>query len=121
MDESESADSAPVVRFKRRKLAHPRARLDTDATPIPLPDDLSSKASNSPRIATGDTESEVPNLKEILRNRKKPHNRVRDVARKVEQKSDALVIVDDASKPAAYSDRFVAQTGQVVGVEDKQM
>ncbi|KAF1832478.1 hypothetical protein BDW02DRAFT_502952 [Decorospora gaudefroyi] len=115
---------APAIRFKRRKTAHPRR--------VPLEDDAPViSASQSPDAATPgdaptppdefkDEEESVPNLKEILRNRKRPRDRLKETARKAEGSSTALVQVD-APRPNQYTSRFVAQTGQVVDRDDKQM
>ncbi|KAH7115321.1 hypothetical protein B0J11DRAFT_561860 [Dendryphion nanum] len=129
-DIAENDETAPTFRFKRRKIAYPRARLESDASPAPVPAEASLQVP-SPLITDtasttsphDDTEEDVPNLKDILKNRKKPRHRFQEtILRKPEVKSDALVHVGEA--PLAqhkYSDRFVAQTGQVVGTDDRQM
>jgi hypothetical protein len=118
-------ETAPAFRFKRRKLAHPRRSVfDDTAEPAPVSTAATSAdapaALSMPQISAEEPGDGVPNLKEIIRNRKRPQHRMREVARKAEQRPDALVPVD-APKPDLYRGKFVAQTGQVVDQDDKQM
>ena len=114
----------PVVRFKRRKTIHPkRIQLAEDAPVISAsqsPDTTAPYDALSPQQGANDEEESVPNLKEILRNRKRPRDRLRETARKPEVGRTELVQVD-APRPDQYTSRFVAQTGQVVERDDKQM
>ncbi|KAF2008449.1 hypothetical protein BU24DRAFT_429304 [Aaosphaeria arxii CBS 175.79] len=123
----EGETTAPPVRFKRRKLAHPRRSTLADNDDAPS-DHLATTVQTSNGQSNDhdhDNHEDVPNLKEILRNRRRPHDRLREAARKAEQKSDALVHVEQQDlqprNETPYVDRFVAQTGQVVGKEDQQM
>jgi len=124
MSTIQDTDAAPVVRFKRRKVAHSkRVYAEEDAptvsdsrTPdIEAPIDVAS----SPKDAREEDDS-VPNLKEIIRARKRPRDRLKDVARKTEVPNSELIQVE-APRDGQYTSRFVAQTGQVVDREDKQM
>lgn len=117
-------NSAPSIRFKRRKVAHPkRTYLDDDVPTISKPvspdDSAAQDVTPSLKEAIYDEES-VPNLKEILRNRKRPRDRMRDTVRKAEAPKMELVQVE-GPKSDRYSSRFIAQTGQVVDRDDKQM
>ncbi|KAF1942496.1 hypothetical protein EJ02DRAFT_375503 [Clathrospora elynae] len=115
----------PSVRFKRRKVAHPkRAYLDEDASTISAsrsPSTATPSDAPSPPQEVHDGEESVTNLKEILRNRKRPRDRLREVARKAETPRTELVQVDASPQPDQYTSRFIAQTGQVVDRDDKQM
>jgi hypothetical protein len=117
----EEDSTAPSFRFKRRKTAHAkRACIDGDAPTIA--EDQSPDASTSrdaPEVVQDEEES-VPNLKEILRNRKRPRDRFKDVTRKTEVPQTDLVQAE-VPRPDQYTSRFVAQTGQVVDSSDKQM
>ena len=118
--------------FKRRKLTHPkRARVDEDnsssTTVVQMPDSAAvdievsvpaAPAAVSPSNEPGDA---VPTLKEILRQRKRPNQRFRDAARKPEGARAAAPVHVEAPKADLYAGRFVAQTGQVVDRDDKQM
>jgi hypothetical protein len=114
---------APAIRFKRRKTTHPkRVVTEDDATTVSAshsPDAGAPQDAPSPSKEADDEES-VPNLKEILRNRKRPRDRLKETGRKVEAPRTELVNVD-APPPDQYTGRFVAQTGQVVDRDDKQM
>jgi hypothetical protein len=124
MTSIEEDSTIPTFRFKRRKVNHPkRIRVDDDdATPFAAQASTADPASDarSPTKEAGEDEDPTPNLKEILRNRKRPRDRVRDVARKTEVPRTELVEVD-APGPDRYTSRFVAQTGHVVDTDDKQM
>lgn len=117
-------NSEPTFRFKRRKIGHPRrAQLDNDSPGASTPESptTSTPVDAGSVRATHEDDEVAPNLKEILRNRRRPRDRLREAARKVEiTKSQALVQVD-APKQDVYSNRFVAQTGQVIDQDDKQM
>lgn len=123
----------PVFRFKRRKIVNQkRVRIDeaesspsstsqapNASTPVDAQD---SPAALETQSLSAEPEDSVPNLKEILRARKRPRDRLREAARKVETtKAVALIPAADGPKPDQYSTRFVAQTGQVVDQDDKQM
>ncbi|KAF2703172.1 hypothetical protein K504DRAFT_451923 [Pleomassaria siparia CBS 279.74] len=124
-------DSEPAFRFKRRKLQpHKRVRLNEEEAsilpssqpPINAPHSPagSDRASQSPS-ADQDQEKSVPNLKEILRARKRPRDRLREAARKVESTKSVALVPADAPKPDQYSTRFIAQTGHIVDQDDQQM
>jgi hypothetical protein len=125
-------DTAPSFRFKRRKIAHPRKlqSLDSDASPTQLPD-VPLPTNDLPNLpapsAVEEDEEDVPNLTEILRQRKRPQERLKEAARKAAEKKGGpgpLVLHSDAGAPQGadqYSGRFVAQTGQVVDKDDEQM
>ncbi|KAF2876602.1 hypothetical protein BDV95DRAFT_664731 [Massariosphaeria phaeospora] len=126
MDERDQDNTETTPRFKRRKVAQAkRLRLDDDASSeadghprgpsAPVP-----KASTMHSVAT-EIEDAVPSLKEILRNRRRPRDRLKEAARNAEAtKAQALVHVD-VPKPGLYASRFIAQTGQVKDKDDKQM
>jgi hypothetical protein len=116
--------SAPTIRFKRRKTTHAK-RIQVDE------DGAVSASSNAPAAATAvdahtlleevdDEDESVLKLKEILRNRRRPRDRVKEVARKPEPPKTELVPFETPPQHS-YTSRFVAQTGQVVDRDDKQM
>ena len=124
MSTIQNTDAAPAVRFKRRKIAHSkRVHAEEDVptvsdsrTPhVEAPADVASP----PKDAREEHDS-VPNLKEIIRARKRTRDRLKDVARKTEVPNSELVRLE-APRDGHYTNRFVAQTGQVVDREDKQM
>jgi|TARA_R110002003_G_scaffold433_8_gene19752 hypothetical protein len=116
-------DPVSTVRFKRRKVTHPKrvcveehapAATTIQASDASVPVDTRSPFNGLP------AEDPVPNLKEILRNRRRPRDRTKEVVRKAEEATSGLVTVD-APREGHYTGRFVAQTGQVVDRDDKQM
>ncbi|CAI6335055.1 unnamed protein product [Periconia digitata] len=122
----------PTLRFKRRKTTHTRRVLNqddapnttaseapADSMPTPLSHTL-SPPSGAPENAEDDEEG-VPNLKEILRNRKRPRDRFREVAGKADATKSQSLVPTDAPKQDVYGNRFIAQTGQVVDADDHQM
>ena len=115
---------APAVRFKRRKLAHAkRVYADSDAHSVSESQTPNIEASIDVPLPPKDARDEddsVPNLKEILRNRRRPRDRMKDVARMTQAPKTEPVAVE-ASREGHYTSRFVAQTGQVVDRDDKQM
>ena len=93
--------------MKRRSASH-------------LPDAATLDDAQPPPKETNDEEESVPNLKEILRNRKRPRDRLKETVRKVEpSRTDSVQV--EAPRPDQYTSRFVAQTGQVVDRDDRQM
>ncbi|KZM25298.1 uncharacterized protein EKO05_0000607 [Ascochyta rabiei] len=121
MTTADDGNAAPSFRFKRRKTTHTkRARTDDEVT-VSL--DTQSPDAVTPPIApeaAQDEDESVPNLKEIIRNRKRPRDRLKDVARRTEAPQTQLV-QSEAPRPGQYTSRFIAQTGQVVDSSDKQM
>lgn len=131
-------DAAPAFRFKRRKTTHVRKiQLSSNNVPaqsLNTPVAVDSQTSAlTPTIHTypddlqtyveGDDDA-TPNLKEILRQRKRPQDRTREVARKAAERKIAVTSIQQYDEPAPgdkYSGRFVAQTGQVVDKDDEQM
>ncbi|CAG5186229.1 uncharacterized protein ALTATR162_LOCUS11524 [Alternaria atra] len=117
-------EAAPAIRFKRRKIAHPkRVYAEDDAPTVSAshsPDAATLNDAPPPLKEANDEEESVPNLKEILRNRKRPRDRLKETTRKAEPPRTELVQVE-APRPDQYTSRFVAQTGQVVDRDDKQM
>jgi hypothetical protein len=135
--------SAPAIRFKRRKLLHPkRAPIpDSDApseTAVASPPIISSSAEEASARILSEVHDEAdgaPNLREILRARKRPQDRMRDAARKAAERKNEqryqLVLREgsngdkegggEGGNADQYSGRFIAQTGQVVDVDDVQM
>ncbi|XPS98862.1 hypothetical protein M3J09_008055 [Ascochyta lentis] len=121
MTTADDENAAPSFRFKRRKTTHTkRARTDDDAA-VPL--DIQSPDAATPSVApeaAQDEDESVPNLREIIRNRKRPRDRLKDAARRTEAPRVELV-QSAAPRPDQYTSRFTAQTGQVVDSSDKQM
>ena len=132
-------DNAPAIRFKRRKLQHPKRAaagaqddiaVETVISPIPNP--ASADEQNDATASIG-YEDAAPNLKEILRMRKRPGDRVKDAARRAAERRTEIVLresgtdaVDGAIVPEdgrrdQYAGRFIAQTGQVVDVDEGRM
>lgn len=116
--------AVPAIRFKRRKTTHiKRVKADEDAAVRPnssTPDVASPTDAPAPPTAAHEDDP-APSLKEILRNRKRPRDRVKEAARKPELAKTELVPFDAPQQQNAYTSRFVAQTGQVVDRDDKQM
>ncbi|KAF3035090.1 hypothetical protein E8E12_002185 [Didymella heteroderae] len=112
--------AAPSFRFKRRKTAHAkRARVDEDTAESPGTRAFdATTADDAPGVAQDEEES-VANLKEIIRNRKRPRDRLKDVSRKAEPQTE--LVQAEVPRPDQYAGRFALQTGQVVDVSDKQM
>jgi hypothetical protein len=109
---------APTVHFKRRKTTHPK-RVYIEEGP-PTASDTRPNDATSPPPESREEDNAVPNLKDILRNRKRPRNRPKDTARKTEAPRSDMAAVD-TPRDTQYTGRFVAQTGQVVDRDDKQM
>jgi hypothetical protein len=123
MDTVQDETAVPAIRFKRRKVAHSkRVHINKDLSPIsdtqPAGMDSRIDAPSPPEQLTDD--DSIPNLRDIIRNRKRPRDRFRDTARNVEAPRTELVMVDTPQE-GHYTTRFVAQTGQVVDRDDKQM
>lgn len=120
----EEGNPAPAIRFKRRKVTHPkRVKVDDDGPAIPTsqpPNAATPEDAHSPPKEAHVEQDDVPNLKEIRRNLTRPRYRQGEPARKAEPSGTELVQVD-APSADAYRGRFVAQTGQVVERDDKQM
>ena len=114
----------PVVVFKRRKITHAkRTRLE----PVKDLAVAAPQSPNTPPVVEDDApileEDETSSaLKEILRNRKRPRDRLREAAARAElTKVQALVRREQDAPQQGYTGRFVPQTGQVVDREDEQM
>jgi hypothetical protein len=121
-------DPAPTVRFKRRKTAHSKrvyvAEEEQEVAPTApglQPRDAGTRVhdTTSPPSESQVEDDSILNLKDILRNRKRPRNRLKDVARKTETPRGELAA--DTSRDTQYTGRFVAQTGQIVDQDDTQM
>lgn len=118
MTGSPGQDEAPIIRFKRRKVTHPkRAPIDDNAREDTIEN---VPATQSPSQNHVDDDESALNLREALRNRKRPRERVKEVARKPDP-AENEVVVQDAPQQHPYTSRFIAQTGQVVDRDDKQM
>ena len=125
MAATQEEGSGSAIRFKRRKTTHPKrvaAEEDAPTVSISQPPDASS-AQHAPLLANeaNDDDESVPNLKEILRNRKRPRDRLKESVRKTDNPRMEVVHMDEAPRADQYTGRFVAQTGQVVDRDDKQM
>jgi hypothetical protein len=125
MADNHDESSEPVVRFKRRKIAHAKRvhgeKPLRSATETEAPD--ARNLSNDTALPIGEFQIEddsVPNLKDILRNRKRPRDRLKDATRKSEPPRTELAPVE-APREGLYTSRFIAQTGQVIDTDDKQM
>lgn len=120
MTSVEDDSAAPSFRFKRRKTTHTkRARIDDDTSTTPGDQAINAVAPRDAPEAVQDEEESGPTLKEILRNRKRPRDRLKDVSRKSEPQFE--LVHAEAPRPDQYAGRFAAQTGQVVDASDKQM
>ncbi|KAJ4303482.1 hypothetical protein N0V90_002377 [Kalmusia sp. IMI 367209] len=115
----------PTIKFKRRKIAHPkRTHLDTkDNLVVAAPQSTGLTPAHSDTAQSPTEDGTSLSLKEILRNRKRPRDRLREAAQRAElTKAQALVHREqDAPKQGLYASRFVAQTGQVVDKDDEQI
>ena len=114
----------PAVKFKRRKTTHakrPRVGVDSqDAVAAPQSPSTITDARDEALVLSDDYTSLT--LKEILRNRKRPRDRLREAAARAEvTKAQALVRREQDAPKQGYEQRFVPQTGQVVDREDQQM
>jgi hypothetical protein len=118
MASMQEAGLAPTVHFKRRKTAHAK-RVYVEKEP-PTASDSHPDDAASPPSESREEDNAVPNLKDILRNRKRPRNRPKDTARKTEAPRGDMAAAD-MPRDTQYTGRFVAQTGQVVDRDDKQM
>lgn len=99
-------NATPSFRFKRRKIAHPRrAHLDDDAP--------AETAAQTP---------DVPHTT-LFRGRRRRQDRIREGAHKAaDRNTQAPMQIDRAAEERdQYSGRFIAQTGQVIDRDDKQM
>lgn len=116
-------DSAPInFRFKRRKTTHTkRTPVNSDSAAPPDVQSLDVAATLNVPEALEDEEESVPNLKEIIRNRKRPRNRLKDAAPKAEAAPQTELVQTEAPRQDQYPSRFVSQTGHVVDSSDKQM
>jgi hypothetical protein len=126
MTSVEDDSTVPAFRFKRRKVNHPkRVRVDEDDTPEALvaqPPSTDAASNAPPPTKEAQEEDSMPNLREILRNRKRPRDRLRNIVRKTEASGTELVRTDAPEPgPDRYTSRFVSQTGHVVDKDDKQM
>lgn len=111
-----------VVRFKRRKIGHPRKTYVPDGnTSSDAPLDSPDSEAPTSQTPTIQDESSGSNLKEILRQRKRPQDRMREAARRAAEKKAETLVQTDMVKSDVYGGRFVAQTGQVVDKDDEQM
>lgn len=125
MPATQEDSAGPTVHFKKRKLTHPKRVYTEDDVPTVFasqpPDAAPPHDALLPsKEASHEEKESVPNLKEILRNRKRPRDRFKDTARKAEASMMDLV-PSEPSRQEQYTSRFVAQTGQVVDRDDKQM
>jgi hypothetical protein len=125
MADNHDESPEPVVRFKRRKGAHPkRVYTEEEARSVTGTEAQDSRnPSNYAALPTAESRIEddsVPNLKDILRNRKRPRDRLKDAARKSEPSRTELAPLE-APREGLYQSRFIAQTGQIVDTDDKQM
>lgn len=111
------------LRFKRRKTTHTkRARINDEGPATNNNEALDATSVQNAPEPVQDEEDSVPNLKEILRNRKRPRDRPKDATRRPEvSHMDPEHGQVDAPKQDRYTSRFVAQTGQVVDSSDAQM
>jgi hypothetical protein len=118
--------AAPAIRFKRRKIAHPkRVYAEEEMNPTTSESQAPGavmQSSEVPTLPAGprDEDDTVPNLKDIIRNRRRPRDRPKEVARQAEAPKADLVTLE-APREGHFTGRFIAQTGQVVDTDDKQM
>ena len=115
----------PAVKFKRRKTTHAkRVRYEVDshdAVAAPQSPRTIAVAGDEAQVLSDDDTSLT--LKEILRNRKRPRDRLREAAARAEvtKAQQALVRREQDAPKQGYEQRFVPQTGQVVDKEEQQM
>lgn len=124
MTSAQEEDFAPEVRFKRRKITHNKRMLTEDgaaATSISRsPDAPLPNYDSAPSNRDEDDGESLPNLKEILRARRRLRDRFKEPVRRPGSPEAKLVPTDEPQQDQ-YTGRFVAQTGQVVDRDDKQM
>lgn len=116
----EDDSTAPSFRFKRRKTTHTKRAPIDNSSPTRISVQAGDATSRDAPEVLQEEEESVPNLKEIIRNRKRPRDRFKDVAHK-EEMSQTQLVQAEAPRPDQYTSRFIAQTGQVVDSSDKQM
>ena len=123
--EPDSHEVAP--RFKRRKTTHTkRVRADDSSAIAPSENtsDAPAATSDAPQPAQHE-EEDAPNLKDILRSRKRVRDfRGREVGPRRETGASEAAKADGDALGLLGSDRegrFVRQTGQVVDTGDREM
>lgn len=120
MTSVEDDSAAPSFRFKRRKTTHTkRIRIGDDTTTEPSSQPVDAATPHDAPEAVQDEEESAVNLKDIIRSRKRPRERIKDVLQNSELQTE--VVQAEAPRPNQYAGRFAAQTGQVVDASDKQM
>jgi hypothetical protein len=126
MSTLQDEDPAPSIRFKRRKVTHQkRNQLSEPSSPDREPASTITGLEQDVELAQqrqsqDDADESVPNLKVIMRNRARPRHRLQQPVQQTEMRSNELVPVEAAAHDQ-YSSRFVAQTGQIVDRDDRQM
>lgn len=121
MSAPQDLDPIPTARFKKRKLVHPRRIHNEGDVPTVVAAQTSDTETPINSVYPPEEDNSVSNLKEALRARKRPRDRLKDVARRAEAPKVEAALVEEAPQQGHYSSRFVAQTGQVVDREDNQM
>ncbi|KAF2743825.1 hypothetical protein M011DRAFT_480362 [Sporormia fimetaria CBS 119925] len=104
------SSSGPTVRFKRRKLAHPRR--------VPTSENAHSPNATS-ELPIEQEDDPVVDIKSIVRQRRRRNPQIPDIPR--EQQAMAVELHKPEEPEASYSSRFVAQTGQIIDRDDAQM
>lgn len=127
MNAGQEEDPAPSIRFKRRKVVHTKRVNTNEDVPADTVESQTSAAAppsdnapDTPTMSRNENDS-MPNLKDIIRNRRRPGDRAREAARKTDAPPRQQVATIETPCDGLYIGRFVAQTGQVVDRDDKQM
>lgn len=124
MSAPQDESAVPEVRFKRRKIAHKKRAPTQDeaVTALVSKSPEAESIDNAPTLLNHDEDDaeSVANLQKIIRNRRRPRDRFKESARKPEPRSTEIVPVE-VPRADQYTSRFVAQTGQIVDRDDKQM
>ncbi|KAF2822783.1 hypothetical protein CC86DRAFT_396390 [Ophiobolus disseminans] len=116
MSTPQDSELAPTIRFKRRKTAHQKRVYADDEVPIisetQAPGVEAPIGTAPPPDDPRDDERSVPNLKEIIRARKRPRDRLKDVVRKAEApKAETVAIEDTPREDARLAEQNYRQYG----------
>lgn len=118
-------DSSQVVRFKKRKLTHPRVRADNDhilsPTTVPASNASTVEPVQAPTVPASDGNEDGIDFQAILKARKRLQGRRKEAARNADLKRSTAVVPVEAPNTDQYGGRFVNQTGQVLDKEDKEL
>ncbi|KAH8727853.1 hypothetical protein GQ44DRAFT_610534 [Phaeosphaeriaceae sp. PMI808] len=125
MATNQDGGSVPAIRFKRRKLTQSKRiytdkDIATNTNSVDLDVEPRVNIASPPKQFPDEEDDSGANLKGIIRNRKRPRDRLKETTRKGETPKTEVALLD-TPREGCHTTRFVAQTGQVVDRDDKQM